>query len=366
MIEYENLSRLNQPFRAELSQAFHDLLVRGRFILDEQVAQFEEEFAAYVGTRYCIGVSNGLDALVLALKAFDFSPGKEVLVPSNTYIATILAILHNQLVPVLVEPNLSTYNLDVKNLEEKLTDQTVAILPVHLYGKLCPMADIMAFAKKHDLKVIEDCAQAHGANFLGKKAGSFGDVNAFSFYPTKNLGALGDGGAIMTNDSELYEKIRMLRNYGSRDKNVHELIGFNHRLDELQAAFLRIKLKALDQINRHKSKLAQLYLNHLSPDFIQPISERGFEDVWHIFPIRHPARDELKSYLKKEGVETLIHYPTPPHRQPALRGKMREEGLPIADEIHQTILSLPCSFIHSEQEILEVAEITNRFICCPL
>jgi dTDP-4-amino-4,6-dideoxygalactose transaminase len=366
MIEYENLSRLNQPFRTELSQAFHDLLVRGRFILDEQVAQFEEEFASYVGCRYCIGVSNGLDALVLALKAFDFPPGKEVLVPSNTYIATILAIIHNQLVPVLVEPNLSTYNIDVQNLEEKLTDQTVAILPVHLYGKLCPMQSIIAFAKEHHLKVIEDCAQAHGASVLGKKAGSFGDINAFSFYPTKNLGALGDGGAITTDDPDLYEKLRKLRNYGSMDKNVHELIGFNHRLDEMQAAFLRIKLKALDQINRHKSKLAKLYLERLSPEFNQPICERGYEDVWHIFPIRHPARDELKSYLKKEGVETLIHYPTPPHRQRALRGKIKEQYFPISDEIHRTILSLPCSYIHSEQEILEVADIANRFVCCPL
>lgn len=362
-IEYENLSRLNEPFRAEYQQAFHDLLVRGRFILDEQVAQFEEEFATYVGTRFCVGVSNGLDALFLALKAFDFPAGKEVLVPSNTYIATILAILHNQLVPVLVEPNLRTYNLDVQNLGAKLTDQTVAILPVHLYGKLCPMTDIMAFAKEHGLKVVEDCAQAHGAHFLGKKAGGFGDVNAFSFYPTKNLGALGDGGAITTDDPIMYEKIRMLRNYGSREKNVHELIGFNHRLDELQAAFLRIKLRYLDQINHHKSKLARLYLEHLSLEFILPVTERGYEDVWHIFAIRHSARDELKSFLKEKGIETLIHYPTPPHRQRAFHWK---GDFPIADEIHQTILSLPCSFIHSEREILEIADITNRFLCCPL
>jgi dTDP-4-amino-4,6-dideoxygalactose transaminase len=301
----------------------------------------------------------------LALKVFDFPPGKEVLVPSNTYIASILAILHNNLIPVLVEPNSRTYNFDAQSLEEKIAPQTVAILPVHLYGKLSPMPAIMALARKHNLKVIEDCAQAHGANFLGKRAGSFGDINAFSFYPTKNLGALGDGGAITTDDPILYEKIRMLRNYGSKEKNCHEVVGFNNRLDELQAAFLRIKLRYLNRINQHKAKLATLYLQHLPSELIQPVVTAGYEDVWHIFPIRHPARNELKSHLKINGVETLIHYPTPPHRQNALKGRFENQSFPISDELHQTILSLPCSSIHTEDEILEVAQLINQFIPLP-
>lgn len=362
MIEYENLAKVNAPFAAEFQMAFADLLTKGRFILDEQTAAFESEFAAYVGSRYCIGVSSGLDALVLALKVFDFLPGQEILVPSNTYIASILAIFHNGLIPVLVEPNPKTYNLDVEQLEKKVTARTVAILPVHLYGKLCPMPSIMAFANKYHLKVIEDCAQAHGASLFDKKAGSFGHINAFSFYPTKNLGALGDGGAITTNDPLLFEKICLLRNYGSKEKNHHELIGFNHRLDEMQAAFLRIKLKHLDRINKHKTKLAALYLKHLSAALIKPIVEEGYEDAWHIFPIRHADRDVLKSDLKKQGIETLIHYPIPPHKQKALQGKLHEETYPISEEIHKTVLSLPCSSIHSESEILEVIQYVNQCI----
>lgn len=361
MIEYENLARVNEPFVPEFRSVFDDLMLKGRFILDEQTVQFEKEFAAYVGTRYSVGVSSGLDALSLALRVFDFPPGKEVIVPSNTYIATILAILHNRLTPVLVEPNLRTYNLDVEGIEKKITAQTVAILPVHLYGKLCPMDPIMALAKKHQLKVIEDCAQAHGAHFLGQKAGSFGDVNAFSFYPTKNLGALGDGGAITTQDPVLFEKISLLRNYGSKVKNHHELVGFNHRLDEMQAAFLRVKLKHLDRINRHKEGLAALYLKHLSPKFIGSTEEAGYGDAWHIFPIRHPKRDLLKTHLEQQGIKTLIHYPIPPHRQKALEGMFEEGGYPIADEIHQTILSLPCSSIHTQEEIFRVIEMVNRW-----
>ncbi len=360
MIEYENLAKVNAPFASEFQMAFADLLSRGRFILDEETSAFEREFAAYVGSRYCIGVSSGLDALVLALKAFDFPAGKEVLVPSNTYIASIMAIFHSGLIPVLVEPNPGTYNLEVEQLEEKVTAQTVAILPVHLYGKLCPMTSIMAFANKYRLKVIEDCAQAHGASLFSKKAGSFGHLNAFSFYPTKNLGALGDGGAITTDDPLLFERICMLRNYGSRKKNHHELIGFNHRLDELQAAFLRIKLKYLDKINKHKAKLAALYLEHLSPALIKPTVEKGYEDAWHIFPIRHSQRNLLKSKLKKDGIETLIHYPIPPHMQKAFQGKFRKESYPICEEIHNTVLSLPCSSIHSESEIMQVIQSVNQ------
>ena len=256
MIPYENLNLVNRPFSEKLLETFSRLLAEGTFILGEQVALFEKEFAAYVGTRCCIGVSSGLDALTLALKAFDFTPGKEVLVPANTHISAMLAILRCDLKPVLVEPDRATYNLSAEKIEERITPQTAAILLVHLYGIPCSMEPILAISDKYDLKVIEDCAQAHGTLYQGKRMGSFGHLNAFSFYPTKNLGALGDGGAVTTNDPMLADKIRYLRNYGSIEKNDHKMIGFNHRLDEMQAAFLRIKLPHLDEMNGHKAKIS--------------------------------------------------------------------------------------------------------------
>jgi len=360
-IEYENLAKLNQPFFEDYLRACNAVLTKGWYILGEAVASFESDYAAYCKTKYAIGVANGLDALILALKAFEFAPGTEIIVPSNTYIATILAIVHNQLKPILVEPDINTYNIDPSRIEEKVNARTGAILVVHLYGKMCEMEAICAIAGKHRLKVIEDCAQAHGANLHNKKAGSWGDFGAHSFYPTKNLGAIGDAGAITCNDETLKGRIATLRNYGSSVKYYNELIGYNSRLDELQAAFLSIKLKKLDAINEHKRKLAAIYLEHLKDDFIKPVVQPGYYDVYHIFNIRHAKRDELKAYLLKHNVKTEIHYPVAPNKQPAMSGVLGNQPTPIAEEIHQTTLSLPVSFCHTEQDIFEVVALMNRF-----
>jgi len=361
MIEYEDLRKVNEPFRAEYQRRFKKILDKGWYVLGESVTEFEQAFAAYNGAKFCIGVGSGLDALTLALRCFDFPAGSEVIVPSNTFIATILSVLHAGLKPILVEPDIRTYNIDPNRIEEKLTGQTVAIVPVHLYGKCCDMDSIMEIARRHQLKVVEDAAQAHGAMYKGQKAGTFGDIGAFSFYPTKNLGALGDGGGIITNSEEYANRIRSLRNYGSRQKYHNQEIGYNSRLDELQAAFLSVKLKRLDEINAHKRVLARLYLESLKNDFILPVVADVYYNVYHIFPIRHPRRDELRAYLLKNGIRTEIHYPVPPHRQEALRGIIPESGFPIADLIHQTTLSLPLSFGHSGVEIERVVEVINEF-----
>ena len=360
-IEYENLGALNQPFFAGYQQAFDKVLHSGWYILGSAVKEFEQAYAAYCGTQHAVGVANGLDALVLAFKALNLPAGAEVLVPSNTYIATILALVHNQLIPVLVEPDIRTYNLDPSKLEERITNKTAAVLVVHLYGKLCNMEAIMAIAEKHKLAVVEDCAQAHGAHFNGKKAGNWGHLGAHSFYPTKNLGALGDAGAVTCNNADLQQTISSLRNYGSRIKYVNENIGVNSRLDELQAAFLLVKLKRLDEINAHKRALAALYLDHLKQDFIKPIVETGYFDVYHIFNIRHPRRDQLKEYLLKHEIKTEIHYPIAPNKQQAMAGILSGQPTPIAEEIHQTTLSLPVSYCHTHADIFRVIEAMNKF-----
>ena len=361
MIEYENLGKLNQPFFKEFENAFKETLESGWYILGKKVQAFENEFATYCGTKHCIGVANGLDALILALRAFNFEKGSEVIVPSNTYIATILSIVHNGFVPVLVEPDIATYNIDAKKIEEKITSKTCAIMVVHLYGKVCEMDAIDAIAKRHNLKVIEDCAQAHGAKYKNTRAGNFGDINAFSFYPTKNLGAIADAGAVTTNDTNLAESIKALRNYGSKVKYYNEVVGFNSRLDEVQAAFLSVKLKSLDKINEHKRTLANIYLKHLKADFIKPVVHPDYFDVYHIFNIRHEKRDELKEYLLKNDIRTDIHYPVAPNKQVAMKGILDNQPSPIADLIHQTTLSLPISYFHTEQDILKVIEVMNKF-----
>jgi len=325
------------------------------------VQTFEKEFAAYCNTKHCIGLANGLDALILALRAFNFPKGAEVIVPSNTYIATILSIVHNDLKPILVEPDITTYNIDSKKIEEKITSKTAAIMVVHLYGKMCEMDSINAVAKKHNLKVIEDCAQAHGATYKNVKAGNWGNFGAFSFYPTKNLGAIADAGAMTTNNDALADTIKTLRNYGSKIKYYNELVGYNSRLDEVQAAFLSIKLKHLNKINEHKRKLAGLYLQYLKSDFVKPIVHADYYDVYHIFNIRHKKRNELKDYLLKNDIKTDIHYPLAPNKQKAMIGILDNQDTPIAEEIHQTTLSLPISFYHTEQDILRVIEVMNKF-----
>jgi dTDP-4-amino-4,6-dideoxygalactose transaminase len=362
MIEYENLGKLNVPFIEKYKEKFNAILEKGWFILGDEVSQFEKEFAEYCGAKYCVGVANGLDALTLSLIAFDFPEKSEILVPSNTYIATILAIINAGHIPVLVEPNITTYNIDEKLIEKKITPKTKAIMPVHLYGRLCNMAAIMEIADRHNLRIIEDAAQAHGASLNGKKAGAWGDLTAFSFYPTKNLGALGDAGAVTTNDENYAEKIRTLRNYGSKKKYYNELAGVNSRLDEIQAGFLRIKLQSLDKINAHKNKLADIYNNELPKDkFIKPLVDNNYFHVYHIYNIRHNERDRLKEYLEKKGIKTDIHYPVAPNKQKAMTGILDEQEAPIADEIHATTLSLPISFCHTEADILSVCKALKDF-----
>jgi len=361
VIDYENLRQVNEPFFEEFRRSFSETLESGWYILGKRVTAFEQQFAAYCGTGHCLGVASGLDALTISLKAFGFPPGSEVLVPSNTYIATILAILHNGLKPVLVEPDLRTYNMDPALLEERVTDRSVAIMAVHLYGKACAMGPILEVAARHELRVVEDCAQAHGASYQGQRVGSFGDFGAFSFYPTKNLGALGDAGAVTTAEPALAETVKKLRNYGSTVKYHNDLIGFNSRLDEMQAAFLSIKLARLEAITSHKQQLARLYLEGLKDEFIKPVVEDGYQDVYHIFNVRHPARDRLKAHLLEHGIGSEIHYPVPPHRQPALQGVLEDYHYPLADEIHGTTLSLPISYCHSVGDIQQVIDVMNCF-----
>ena len=361
MIEYENLARSNRPFFEEYQQSFAKTLQSGWYILGKTVEEFERSFARYCGVNYCIGVASGLDALTLSLKVFGFKPCSEVIVPSNTYIATILSVLQCGLSPVLVEPDIRTYNVDPNRIEHAITRRTVAIIPVHLYGKLCDMDSILEIARTHGLKVIEDCAQAHGAMYRGKKAGSFGHCGAFSFYPTKNLGALGDAGAVTTDDPDLDEAIRMYRNYGSKMKNYNELIGHNSRLDEVQAGFLCVKLRHLKAINDHKRRLAETYFEALGEVVIKPLRDPDYYDVYHIFNVRHPRRDALKEYLLGRGIGTAIHYPVAPGRQTVLEGHLANYDFPIADEIHATTLSLPISYFHVPDDVLPVAEAINEF-----
>ena len=355
MIHYEDLKVSNAPFIDEMNEAADRVIHSGHFVLGPEVAAFETEFAQYVGTRYCVGVANGLDALTLSLAALDLPKGGEVIVPANSYFATILAVLRLGLTPVLVEPCLASYNIDPQKIEGKITERSVAICLTHLYGKSADMEAIAVIATKHKLYIIEDCAQSHGARLGGRMTGSFGNAGCFSFYPTKNLGCVGDGGAITTNDASLDQRLRMLRNYGSSQKYRFSLVGWNSRLDEIQAAMLRVKLRHLDAINAHKNALAQVYFSRLAGAIILPHQSDGFEDVHHIFPIRHPRRERLRELLHERGIETLIHYPIPPHEQDALKGFGFEQQS-ITKLIHDTVLSLPISFGHSKTDIERVCE----------
>lgn len=361
MIEYENLRAVNFPLFEEFKKGFSDILESGWYILGNEVQKFEEAFAEYHHSKHCIGVANGLEALMLALNAFSFEPHSEVIVPSNTYIATILAIIQTGMKPVLVEPDIHTYNINPLKIEESITPNTKAVMIVHLYGKCCDMDRIKTICKKHNLRLIEDCAQSHGARFKGRLSGTFGDFGAFSFYPTKNLGALGDAGALLCEDAQLNKAIRRLRNYGSDVKYYNELPGYNSRLDELQAGFLQIKLRHLDEINMHKKELAKIYQEYLKDDFIKPQLNSDYDDVYHIYNVRHPERDRLKSFLLEHGIKTEIHYPVPPHKQKAMRGILKDRFYPVSEEIHRTTLSLPCSFGHKEDDIYQVVETMNKF-----
>ena len=360
MIEYESLARSNAVFMAELEQAAARVIRSGWYVLGQEVAAFESEFARYVGAKHCVGVANGLDALILSIEALDLPSGSDILVASNTYIATILAIVRAGHKPVLVEPDLETFNMDPARLPAALTSSTRAICVTHLFGKSCRMDAICAFANEHGLKLVEDCAQSHGAKLNGQMTGTFGDAGCFSFYPTKNLGAIGDAGAIVTDDDSLADRLRHTRNYGSKQKYVNRYVGFNSRLDELQAAMLRVKLRYLDEMTAHKRALAEIYFAGL-PDWVaKPVRRSDEFDVFHIFGIRHPQRDVLRQHLQDHGVRTEVHYPIPPHRQDAMKGIL-SGSYPLAEELHATELSLPISAGHGEDDVRQVCEVVRRF-----
>jgi dTDP-4-amino-4,6-dideoxygalactose transaminase len=361
MVEFENLRKANERFFPALQKVFASTLESGWYILGHSVERFEREFAAYCGAEHCVGVASGTDALILSLKAFDFPKGAEVILPSNAYIATVLAVVANGLKPVLVEPDIRTYNIDPDRIEESITNATVAIMVIHLYGKMCDMPRISEIARRRGLKLFEDCAQAHGARIGDRKAGTFGDCAAFSFYPTKNLGALGDGGAVVTNDAACAARVRALRNYGSETRYRSDHLGTNSRLDEIQAAFLSVKLPELDSINLHKRRLAELYRRGLEERFIEPTSQTGYFDVFHIFNVRHARRDALRAFLSDRGILTDVHYPIPPYRQKSLEGLLAGRQYPVSDEIHATTLSLPISVCHSDDDIQQVVDAVNAF-----
>ncbi|AVK82728.1 aminotransferase [Lysinibacillus sp. B2A1] len=362
MISFLDLKKINNKYEAELKQAASRVIDSGWYISGEEVDAFEKEFATYCGTKHCIGVSNGLDALKLILQAYGIGEGDEVIVPSNTYIASLLAISQVGAMPILVEPNLETYNIKPTLIEEKITPNTKAILVVHLYGRVVEMSPIMEMAAKYNLKVIEDAAQSHGAEYNGRRVGNLGDAAGFSFYPGKNLGALGDAGAITTNDDTLAERVKAYRNYGSHKKYENLYKGYNHRLDEMQAAFLRVKLPYLDKENTIRHHLAKMYLNHIKNELITLPSIPNHEEecVWHVFTVRVKNRQQFKNYLTEHDIQTIIHYPIPPHQQVAY-SEWNELSYPVSEQIHLEIISIPISPVQTEEETWKVIEVVNNF-----
>ena len=342
-VPFLSLAPVYEELGGALDEAFRRVMRSGWFILGEELRAWEEEFARYCGASHCVGVASGLDALVLALRAWNVGPGDEVIVPSNTYIATWLAASHVGARPVPVEPDEATYNIDPARVEAAITPRTRAIIPVHLYGQAADMAPIMEIAAKRGIHVLEDAAQAAGARYRGKRAGNLGHAAGFSFYPGKNLGAFGDGGAVMANDAAFAERVRRLRNYGSTVKYQNEEKGFNSRLDELQAALLRARLPSLDDWNRRRQRVAARYLEGLRDTPLRlPVTAEGNEHTWHLFVVRAQRRDALKKALDEAGVGTLIHYPVPPHLQPAYAELRLERGaFPLSEAMHGSVLSLP-------------------------
>ena len=398
MVKFLDIQKITQSFEPQLSEAIERVVRRGWFLLGEEAAGFETEYAAYIGTKNCIGVANGLDALRLILKAYlelgVMNEGDEIIVPANTYIASILAITDNRLNPVLVEPDLNTYNLDISLIEKHITSRTKAIMIVHLYGRACWSDKLVELARKNNLKIIEDNAQAAGAIIMAQgsglraqsRTGSLGDAAGHSFYPGKNLGALGDAGAVTTDDNDLAEVVRALANYGSKAKYVNEYRGLNSRLDEIQAAVLRVKLARLDADNQHRREIAQYYLEDITnPDIILPqinsseLRAQGSEEnnpgfnslssapctlcldhVWHLFVIRTPHRDKLQKYLTDNEIQTLIHYPIPPHKQKAY-SEYNHLSLPLTERMHGEVLSLPVSQVMTVDEVTKVVKVLNKF-----
>ncbi|MEK6325306.1 MAG: DegT/DnrJ/EryC1/StrS family aminotransferase [Acidobacteriota bacterium] len=344
-VPFLELGQTYLEIKDELDAAYQRVMNSGWYILGDEVKAFEEEFAAYCGTKHCVGVGNGLEALQLVLRGYGIGPGDEVIVPGNTYIATWLAVSNAGATVVPVEPDEGTYNINPRCIEAAISTRTKAVLPVHLYGQPADMSPINEIARRHGLKVIEDAAQAHGARYRDRRVGSLGDAAGWSFYPTKNLGAYGDAGAVTTDDDELADKVRLLRNYGSKRKYYNDEQGINSRLDELQAALLRVRLDHLDEWNSRRARIATKYLEELrGTELMLPVVCEGADPVWHLFAVRSKRRDELQVHLKSAGVNTLVHYPVPPHLQTAYSDLALPAGsLPISEAIHREVLSLPMS-----------------------
>lgn len=360
-ISFLDLAKINNRFRDEIDNRIKTILDRGWYLQGEQNELFAKNFAEYCGTKYALGVANGLDALNLIIRAFGFGPGDEIIVPANTYIATILAISANGCTPILVEPKLETCNIDPDLIEAAITPNTKAIMVVHLYGQVVEMEKIWAIAKKYGLKVFEDSAQAHGAYYQGKRVGNLSDASAFSFYPGKNLGCMGDGGGITTNDKELYEKLKALANYGSDRKYHHVYKGTNSRLDELQAAVLDVKLAYLDADNSRRREIATYYRKSINnPLIVLPYTYDEDAAVWHVFTVRTERRDEFQQYLADNGIQTIIHYPTPPHKQLAY-AEWNSRSYPITEKIHREIISLPISPVMTDEEVKYVVSVVNSW-----
>lgn len=362
-IPFLDVGATYRELKRELDEAVARVLTSGWYIGGEEVTAFERDFASYVEAEHCVGVGNGLDALHLALRAMGIGPGDEVIVPSNTYIATWLAVSYAGAKPVPVEPDEGAYNLDPQLIEAAITPRTKALLPVHLYGQSADLDPILAIARKHGLWVLEDAAQAHGARYKDKRIGSHGDAVAWSFYPGKNLGAFGDGGAVTTNEGELAERIRVLGNYGSRVKYVNEVQGFNSRLDPLQAAVLRVKLAHLDEWNLRREQIASYYFEMLADmPLVLPYVPEWATSVWHLFVVRHPQRDELQKHLQAQGIGTVIHYPVPPHLQQAYSALGVVEGaLPLSEQIHKEVLSLPVGPHLDDAQAERVVDMVRAF-----
>lgn len=361
MIKFLDLHKINERFRSEIDSRVKKVLDSGWYLEGQENRIFAENFAKFCGTKFALGVANGLDAINLIIKGYGFGVGDEIIVPSNTYIATILAVSQNGCTPILVEPSIDTYNINPDLIEAKITPKTKAIIVVHLYGQAVQMAKIWALAEKYKLKIIEDSAQAHGAIYQGKRVGNLGDASAFSFYPGKNLGCLGDGGGITTNDEAIFHKVKAIANYGSDRKYHHIYKGVNSRLDELQAAVLDIKLTYLDADNAKRREIAHFYKENIkNPKIILPKTYDEKACVWHCFVVRTKERDKFQAYLDENGIQTIIHYPTPPHKQGAY-SEWVSESYPVSEEIHATIISLPISPVMSDDEAKKVVEVVNGY-----
>ncbi|MGE8555251.1 MAG: DegT/DnrJ/EryC1/StrS family aminotransferase [Chryseobacterium jejuense] len=366
MIKFLDLQKINLEYQEEIEAKLIDVFRSGWYLIGKELSNFEQNLANYIGTKHAVGVANGLDALRLILRAYIelgiMKVGDEIIVPSNTYIASILAVSDNGLIPVLIEPEMNTYNIDISKIEEKITPKTKGILIVHLQGRIVFSDQLKQLAQKHHLKIIEDNAQAIGAEWNGIKSGNLGDAAGFSFYPGKNLGALGDAGAITSNDTELVKAIRALANYGSNQKYVNIYKGLNSRLDEIQAAVLDIKLKYIDKENAIRRKIAHRFITEIkNSEIILPeYPKNDKEHVWHVFVIRCSKRDELQAYLTEKGIQTIIHYPIPPHKQEAYK-EYNNLSFPITEKMHQEVLSLPISSALDDEEILAIIKTINEF-----